>query len=155
MGTREELNVVETRRPRTWEQVLEEQLQDPAFRARWERYAPARAMADALIRYRIEHDLSQSQLAKLLGVKQPTVARWETGEHNPTWETLLLLAQKLSISTSLTVEPTTPSSASVVEEIARLVKNGIVSRMESPITGTSATIVTRTPGTSDTELARV
>jgi DNA-binding XRE family transcriptional regulator len=146
---------METRRARTWEEVLEEQLQDPSFRARWERYAPARAMADALIRYRIEHDLSQSQLAKLLGVKQPTVARWETGEHNPTWDTLLLLAQKLGITVSLTVEPTTASAASVAEGLARLVKNGTVSRIESPITGTSATIITRTAGSPDQELVRV
>jgi transcriptional regulator with XRE-family HTH domain len=146
--------MLEARRARTWEEVLEEQLQDPDFRARWERYAPARAMADALIRYRIEHQLSQSQLAKLIGVKPPTVARWETGEHNPTWETLLLLAQKLGISTSLTVEPTAASSGTVAEEIISLVENGTVSRLESPITGTSATIVTRTPGTSVTELAR-
>jgi len=146
---------METRRARTWEQVLEEQLQNPSFRARWERYAPARAMADALVRYRSEHDLSQSQLAKLLGVKQPTVARWETGEHNPTWETLLLLAQKLGITTSLTVEPTTSSSMSVAEEMASLVRTGNVSRIESPLTGTSATIVTRTSDSTDTELARV
>jgi len=146
---------METRRARTWEEVLEEQLQDPAFRTRWERYAPARAMADALIRYRIEHDLSQSQLAKLLGVKQPTVTRWETGEHNPTWETLLLLAQKLGITTSLTVEPTTSSAASVAEELARLVKNGNVSRIESPLRGTSATIITRTSGSPDQELVQV
>ena len=99
MGTREELNPLETPRTRTWEEVLEVQLQDPAFRARWERYAPARAMADTLVRYRIEHDLSQSQLAKIVGVKQPTAARWETGRHNPTWETLFLLAQKLRITT--------------------------------------------------------
>jgi transcriptional regulator with XRE-family HTH domain len=146
---------VEIRRARTWEEILEEQLQDLAFRARWERYAPARAIADSLVRYRIDHDLSQSQLAKLIGVKQPTVARWETGEHNPTWETLLLLAQKLGISTSLTVERTTGSSGSVAEELVSLVQSGTVSRLESPITGTSATIVTRTPRSYDTELARV
>jgi|GEM_PF-405489 len=155
MGTRKELTTLEIRQARIWEEVLEEQLQDPSFRVHWERYAPARATADALIRYRIEHDLSQSQLAKLLGVKQPTVARWETGEYNPTWETLLLLAQKLGITTSLTVEPTTPSSASVAEDLARLVKNGTVSRIESTITGTSATIVTRTPRASETEGVRV
>src|SRR5581483_8057982 len=112
-------------------------------------------MAEALVRYRIEYDLSQSQLARLLGVKQPTVARWETGEHNPTWGTLLLLAQKLGITTSLTVEPTTTSSASVAEELARLAKDGNVSRIESPLRGTSPTIITRTPGSPEHEPVRI
>jgi DNA-binding XRE family transcriptional regulator len=109
----------------------------------------------ALVRYRVEHHLSQTGLAKILGVKQPTVARWEIGEHNPNWETMLLFARKLGITTSLTVEPTTLASDSVAEELARLVKNGDVSRIESPLTGTRATIVTRTPDSPDPELVSV
>ena len=88
-------------------------------------------------------------------MKQPTIARWETGEHNPTWETLVLLAQNLGITVSLTVGPTASAQESVAEEIARVVKNGTVSRIESPTTRTSATIVTRTPGASEPEFARV
>lgn len=88
-------------------------------------------------------------------MKEPTVARWEIGEHNPTWDTLLLLAQKLGITVSLTVESTTSSSASVAEGLARLVKNGTLSRIESPLTGTSATIITRTAGSPDQELVQV
>ncbi len=110
--------MTETRQARTWDQILEDELQDPAFRARWERFAPARAMADALIRYRIDHDLSQSQLARILGVRQPTVGRWETGEHNPSWETLLLLAQKLGITSTLTIEPMASPSVAIAEKVA-------------------------------------
>jgi hypothetical protein len=45
--------------------------------------------------------------------------------------------------------------ASVEEGLARLVKNGTVSRIESPLTGTSATIITRTSGSPDQELVQV
>jgi transcriptional regulator with XRE-family HTH domain len=132
---------VEARVARRWEDILAEELQDPEFRERWEQTAPARAIAVALVRYRAEHHLSQTALAKILGVKQSTVARWEIGEHNPTWEILLLLARKLGITTSLTVEPTISPSVSVADKLACLVKNGEVSRIESPLTGTRATIV--------------
>ena len=47
-----------------FEQILEEELQDPEFRAEWERLAPARAVANRLIAYRAEHELTQTGLAR-------------------------------------------------------------------------------------------
>ena len=66
-------------------EVLEEMLQDPAFRAEWERTALARAVAEAVIRYRAERHLSQSALARLLGWRQPVVARLEALSTTPRW----------------------------------------------------------------------
>ena len=67
------------------------------FRLEWERNAPARLVAVKLIEYRADHELSQRQLGELLGVKQPQVARWETGEHRPSDDNLALIAGKLGI----------------------------------------------------------
>src|SRR5215204_5013481 len=53
-----------------FEQILEEELRDPEFRAAWERLAPARAVANRLILYRAEHGLTQTALARLLGMLQ-------------------------------------------------------------------------------------
>ncbi len=61
---------------------------DPDFRAEWERLAPARKLAVELIRYRAEHELSQTALANQLGVSQPRVAKLESGEHNPDFDTI-------------------------------------------------------------------
>ena len=72
-------------------EVLAEMLQDPQFRAEWERTALARAVAEAVIRYRADRGLSQTALARLLGWRQPVVARLEAAEHNPTMDTLLTL----------------------------------------------------------------
>ncbi len=81
--------------------VLDEGLREsPSFREFWERTALARAVANGLISYRVAHDLTQTQLAARLGVKQPRVARLETGEHNPTWDTLMLIASRLGQGTS-------------------------------------------------------
>jgi ribosome-binding protein aMBF1 (putative translation factor) len=89
----------------SFETVLEGQLQDPEFRAEWERTALARAVANAVVRYRAERGLSQRTLAGLLGWKQPQVARLELGEHNPTVETLLLLTRKLKLRFAFAVGP--------------------------------------------------
>jgi transcriptional regulator with XRE-family HTH domain len=61
---------------------------DPDFRAEWERLAPSRKLAVELIRYRSEHELSQTALANQLGVSQPRVAKLESGEHNPDFDTI-------------------------------------------------------------------
>ena len=48
-----------------------------------------------VVAYRAEHGLSQSALAKLLGMAQPGVARLESGDHTPTIETLQRLSGTL------------------------------------------------------------
>lgn len=86
-------------------QVLEKDLKDPAFREQWERSALARAVALRLVGYRSDHGLSQVQLAKKLGMKQPMVARLEAGEKNPTWDTLVRLSERLGIEFVVDIIP--------------------------------------------------
>jgi transcriptional regulator with XRE-family HTH domain len=88
-----------------FEQILEEELRDPEFRAAWERLAPARAVANRLILYRAEHGLTQTALARLLGMSQPAIARLETGEHVPTLPTLLKLSDVLGLEILVTMLP--------------------------------------------------
>jgi transcriptional regulator with XRE-family HTH domain len=78
---------------------------DPEFRAEWERTALARAVALAIVRYRADHDLSQRDLAKRLGMKQPQVARLELGEVNPSMETLMRASAQLGIEFTIDVRP--------------------------------------------------
>lgn len=54
-------------------------------------------LADALLRYRIENDLSQNKLALLLGTKQANISRLESGLANPTLDFLTKLSDKLDI----------------------------------------------------------
>jgi transcriptional regulator with XRE-family HTH domain len=90
---------------KTSKQVLRDQLRDPAFRAEWERTALARAVAQKVLAYRIDHGLSQRALAGLLGVSQPQVARLEAGDHNPTIDTLVRLAQAMDLEFTIDVHP--------------------------------------------------
>lgn len=75
------------------ELVAETLNNDPDFRAEWERLAPARKLAVELIRYRSDNDLSQTALAAKLGVSQPRVAKLESGEHNPDFDTIAHIVQ--------------------------------------------------------------
>ena len=99
-------------------EVLAEMLQDPQFRAEWERTALARAVAEAVIRYRAERRLSQTALARLLGWRQPVLARLEAAEHNPTMDTLLTLARALGLRVQVDVGPKTGVVAKVIRSRA-------------------------------------
>ena len=78
---------------------------DPEMAAELDRTAVANQLAILVIKYRVEHGLTQTALARKLGVSQPAVARLETGEHEPTVATLARLAHKLRISLRLDVDP--------------------------------------------------
>ena len=80
-------------------------LRDPVTRAEWDRTALARAVAVKLTQYRAEHQLSQTSLARKLGMKQPAIARLESGEHNPSIDTLWKLAAGLGIEFHIDVTP--------------------------------------------------
>ncbi len=90
---------------RTNDQALARQLKDPEFRAEWERTALARAVATRLVKYRADHQLTQTALADQLGMKQPAVARLESGEHNPSLDTLARLANALGFEFRIAVTP--------------------------------------------------
>ena len=89
----------------TFEQLLDEDLKDPAFRAEWERTALARSVALEVLGYRIEHGLTQTALAHVLGMKQPAVSRLELGETNPSWDMLVRLADVLGMEFLIDIAP--------------------------------------------------
>jgi transcriptional regulator with XRE-family HTH domain len=129
---------------RSTREIREEALQrDPEFRAYWARTALARAVANEVIRYRVEHDLTQSQLARTLGMSQPAVARLEIGEHNPTWDTLNLLAGKLGATFMITISPSgSGKTAGLVEACRSILPGAIVEEVESPATRSTSFIIT-------------
>jgi ribosome-binding protein aMBF1 (putative translation factor) len=78
---------------KTTEQVLDEQQQDPEFRAEWDRTAFARDVALRIVRYRTENKLTQTALARKLGMTQSVVARLESGDQPPSIATLAKLTK--------------------------------------------------------------
>jgi len=67
------------------------QLQDPEFRAAADELEPAYQVA----RLRIMQGLTQEQLAELVGTKQPSIARLESGRSEPKLHFLRRVAEAL------------------------------------------------------------
>ena len=90
---------------RTAAEILAEDLAEDEVRAEHIRTVLARAVAMRVVEYRIEHGLSQSALARHLGMHQPAVARLEAGDHEPNFSTLERLARGLGIEFHIDITP--------------------------------------------------
>jgi transcriptional regulator with XRE-family HTH domain len=90
---------------KTVEQLAAEDAQHPAMAAELARTAVANQLAILVSQYCVDHGLTQTALARLLGVKQPAVARLEAGDYEPTVATLARLSRALHINLRLDVAP--------------------------------------------------
>jgi ribosome-binding protein aMBF1 (putative translation factor) len=79
------------------DQVIEEHREDSEFRAEWDRMAFARDVANRVVRYRTERGLSQRQLAAIVDLVQPQIARLERAEHQPSFDTLAKLTRAIGL----------------------------------------------------------
>ena len=83
---------------KTLQDVIDRELRnDPEFRREWERTRIAREVAIRVVTYRATRHLTQDELGAKLGLKQPAVARLETGEHLPSVLMLGRLAERLGM----------------------------------------------------------
>jgi len=78
-----------------------EQMADPEFRAIAEEMEPAYQLA----RLRILHGLTQQQLAELVGTKQPSIARLESGTVEPRISFLRKVAAALDSRVEIRIVP--------------------------------------------------
>jgi len=85
--------------------IVEQLASSPALREEWDRTALARTVAGRVIAYRAEHGLTQTQLARLLDMQQPAIARLESGEREPSLASLARLARHLSMEFRIEITP--------------------------------------------------
>lgn len=76
-------------------EVMADFMKDPEFKARWDAREPERQATYALIEARIKRKLTQRELAKKIGIKQPSLARVEKGKHTPSIAMLSKIAAGL------------------------------------------------------------
>lgn len=86
---------------------LAEQMKDPKFKKSWDRLGVdyRYQLAAALEGLRISQGLTQEKFAKLVGVKQPHVARSERGTVEPTIGYLLKVSQATKTNLVVRFEP--------------------------------------------------
>ncbi len=86
----------------TFEDDLKERLKNPDFKKEWEDSEPEYILSCKLIEARIKKNLSQRELAKMMGTSQAQIARIEGMNGNPSLSFLkrisVALGSKLQIS---------------------------------------------------------
>jgi transcriptional regulator with XRE-family HTH domain len=101
-----------------YEEWLAKELGNPAFRKAYEELEPAYQVA----RLRIMRGLTQEQLAQMVGTKQPSIARLESGSVVPRLDFLRRVVEALGGILTIKIEPaeqTEPNEVPVVAEAAK------------------------------------
>jgi ribosome-binding protein aMBF1 (putative translation factor) len=86
-------------------EIATTELRDSAVAAELERTSVAEQVALLVTTYRVEHGLTQTALAELLGMHQPAIARLEAGTHEPSLATLARLSNALGIRLDVHIAP--------------------------------------------------
>lgn len=90
---------------RTYNEFLSEKLNDPAFKKEWDELEPEYQLIRAMLNARDEQHISQRQLAAKTGITQADISKIESGEANPTLQTLKRLAEGLGMRLELNFRP--------------------------------------------------
>jgi ribosome-binding protein aMBF1 (putative translation factor) len=90
---------------RTFDAYLNEQLQDPEFRAEYEALEPEFAIIRAITKARKNSDLTQKELSERTGIAQGDISKIERGDANPTLATIKRLATGMGMKLKLEFEP--------------------------------------------------
>jgi len=78
-----------------WENLRDELLLDAETKEEYERLEPEFAIIREIMKYRIDNDITQKELAELVGTKQSNISRFENGNYNPSLKFLKKIAEGL------------------------------------------------------------
>lgn len=82
-------------KPRLRADHLEEKIQNPEFRAAYNEWEPDFNIADTLLSFRATNQLTQEELAQLIGMNRSRLSELESASGNPTLQTLKKIATAL------------------------------------------------------------
>lgn len=92
--------------------------QSPEYRAQQEARAPYREIAWLLIKYRMDHSLTQQELAERVGTSYSQISRIESGRYATSLNTLLRIAHALDLKLVVGFERQSPEHEGEQEVIA-------------------------------------
>jgi len=90
-----------------YEEFKAELLKKPQIRKEYEALKPKYDMIRSLIERRNQLRISQTQLAKMVGTRQPAISRLEKGDYNTTLSTFFKVASALNLDISLKAQKET------------------------------------------------
>lgn len=90
---------------KNFRETLNKQMEIPEFRSEWEALEPEFQIIKAILNGRKEKNITQQQLADLTGITQADISRMETGNYNPSIQTLQRLAAGLGMMVKLEFVP--------------------------------------------------
>ncbi len=91
-----------------FQEFLNEQLQDDAFRKEWEDIQPEMDVIRAMVDARISQNLTQKELAERTGINQADISKLENGTRNPSLKLLKRLADGMGMTLKLEFVPKSP-----------------------------------------------
>lgn len=80
-----------------WKDLEKKWMKDPKFRHTWQEREPEYQLARSIIKARLNRGLTQAQLAKKIGTKQPVISRLENLDASPSLRFLKQLAKALDV----------------------------------------------------------
>jgi predicted XRE-type DNA-binding protein len=93
------------KKPTNFEEFEGELLHDSEIREEYEDLKPKYEMIRSMIKRRNQLHMSQSQLARTVGTKQPAISRLERGEfNNVTLSTLIKVAHALDLDLDISLK---------------------------------------------------
>lgn len=82
---------------RTFDDMLNEQLEDINFRKEYEDIQPEMDVIRAIVDARTAQNLTQKELSKITGINQADISKLENGTRNPTVSLLKRLAEGMEM----------------------------------------------------------
>lgn len=88
-----------------FDDFLQEQLKDPAFKKEYDALQPEHAIIQAIIDARKQAGLTQKELSERTGIAQGDISKLERGNANPSIRTLQRLANGMGMKLKLEFLP--------------------------------------------------
>lgn len=89
----------------TFDDMLNEQLQDPEFRKEYEAMQPEMDVIRAIVDARISQNLTQKELSERSGINQADISKIENGTRNPSLNLLKRLADGMGMTIKIEFVP--------------------------------------------------
>ena len=90
---------------KNFRETLNQQMQNTEFKAEWEALEPEFQIIKANLNGRKEKNITQKHLADITGITQADISRMETGNSNPSLQTIQRLAAGLGMMVKLEFVP--------------------------------------------------